>query len=214
MPALLLVLILALCIPPGALAGALSVTVQDPQGKPVPGAVLLVYPLGRPARPRAPVRAVMDQLNRTFVPDLLVIPVGSTVEFPNTDTTSHQVYSFSAAHPFQLPLYRGKPYPPQHFDQTGLVTLGCNIHDEMLGYILVTDADFFGRTDGSGQWSDPKVPAGRYRIELWHPRLREPAARLARELTLSDADPAQLTIGLSAALRPALAGRSHRWDGY
>ena len=78
-----------------------------------------------------------------FVPDLLVVPVGSTVSFPNSDSVSHQIYSFSAAKRFQLPLYRGKPYPPRLFDQAGLVMLGCNIHDWMIAYIDVTDAPFY-----------------------------------------------------------------------
>ena len=82
--------------------------------------------------------AIMDQVNLAFVPDVLVIPVHSTVQFPNSDAISHQVYSFSSARQFQLPLYRGKPYPPVTFDQPGVVTLGCNIHDNMLAYIVVT----------------------------------------------------------------------------
>ena len=83
---------------------------------------------------------------------MLVIPVHSTVQFPNSDAISHQVYSFSSARQFQLPLYRGKPYPPVQFDQPGVVTLGCNIHDNMLAYIVVTAAPFFGRTDADGEW--------------------------------------------------------------
>ena len=82
--------------------------------------------------------AIMDQVNLAFVPDVLVIPVHSSVQFPNSDAISHQVYSFSSARQFQLPLYRGKPYPPVVFDQPGVVTLGCNIHDNMLAYIVVT----------------------------------------------------------------------------
>ena len=65
----------------------------------------------------------MDQVNRAFDPDLLVIPLNSTVTFANSDTVSHQIYSFSPPKRFQLPLYRGKPYPPTRFDQAGLVTL-------------------------------------------------------------------------------------------
>ena len=106
-----------------------------------------------PPKHAALVHAVMDQLDRAFVPDLLVVPVGSTVSFPNSDSVSHQIYSFSSAKRFQLPLYRGKPYPPVLFDQTGVVTLGCNIHDEMLAYLVVTDAPYFGRSDRAGSWS-------------------------------------------------------------
>ena len=121
-------------------------------------------PLNGNGRSSTPVNAVMDQINRTFVPDLLVIPVGSTVAFPNSDSVSHQIYSFSPAHKFQLPLYRGKPYPPVIFDQAGIVTLGCNIHDSMLAYVLVTDAPYFGRADATGSWS-VDLPRGTYRVD-------------------------------------------------
>jgi plastocyanin len=196
----------------GAPAATLVITVQTPDGHAVPGAVVTARPLDGPARKPAPLHAVMDQINRAFAPDLLVIPVGSTVTFPNSDSVSHQIYSFSPAKRFQLPLYHGKPYPPVHFDQPGVVTLGCNIHDEMVGYLLVTDAPAYGRTDASGVWS-AEVPRGRYQISIWHPRLRDEAADLERELTVRDADRAELTIRLAKSLQPApLSDRPHSWD--
>jgi plastocyanin len=190
----------------------LVIHVESSDGHALPGAVVTARPLDGTARKVAPVRAVMDQVNRAFAPDLLVIPVGSTVEFPNSDSVSHQIYSFSPAKRFQLPLYRGKPYPPTHFDQPGVVTLGCNIHDEMLAYLLVTDAPWYGRTNEAGSWS-AEVPHGRYRVELWHPRLRDNEAELGRELTVADADRAELTLRLSRPLQPApLTDRPHSWD--
>ncbi|HEV8016977.1 MAG TPA: methylamine utilization protein [Steroidobacteraceae bacterium] len=196
----------------GAVAATLVVNVRTPDGHALPGAVITVRPLDGPGRRPAPVRAVMDQADRAFKPDLLVIPVGSTVEFPNSDSVSHQIYSFSPAKRFQLPLYRGKPYPPVHFDQPGVVTLGCNIHDQMLAYLLVTDAPWYGRSNEAGAWSSD-VPRGRYRVELWHPRLREGEQDLERELTVGDADRAELTVQLTKPLLPApLAERPHSWD--
>jgi len=205
--------LLALCAAAGALpAATLAVNVQTPDGHALPGAVVTVRPLDVPARHAAPVHAVMDQVNRSFAPDLLIIPVGSTVEFPNSDSVSHQIYSFSPAKRFQLPLYRGKPYPPVHFDQPGVVTLGCNIHDQMLAYLLVTDAPWYGRTNEAGGWST-EVPHGRYRVELWHPRLRDSEADLGRELTVGDADRADLTLRLSKPLQPApLVAPGRSWD--
>jgi plastocyanin len=198
--------------PAGAPAATLVVNVQTSDGHALPGAVVTVRAVDAPGRHAAPVRAVMDQIGRRFVPDLLVIPLGSTVEFPNSDTVSHQIYSFSPPKRFQLPLYRGKPYPPVHFDQAGVVTLGCNIHDEMLAYLLVTDAPWYGRTDDAGGWS-AELPRGRYRVALWHPRLRESEAELGRELTVGDTDRAELTLRLSKPLQPApLADRPHSWD--
>jgi plastocyanin len=195
-----------------AVAATLVINVQTPDGHALAGAVITVRPLdGTPRKPAA-VHAVMDQVDRAFEPDLLIVPVGSTVEFPNSDTVSHQIYSFSPAKRFQLPLYRGKPYPPVHFEQPGVVTLGCNIHDEMLAYLLVTDAAYFGRTNQSGGWS-ADLPRGRYHVAIWHPRLRDNAADLERELTVGDTDRADLTLRLAKALEPApITGRPHSWD--
>ncbi|HEY0767129.1 MAG TPA: methylamine utilization protein [Steroidobacteraceae bacterium] len=197
----------------GSAAGAtLLITVQTPDGHALPGAVVTARPLEGQARRVAPVHAVMDQVDRAFAPDVLVVPVGSTVEFPNSDAVSHQIYSFSAAKRFKLPLYRGTPYPPAHFDQPGVITLGCNIHDEMLAYLLVTDAPYFGRTDAKGAWS-AEVPGGRYQVTVWHPRVRDQPADLERELTVGDADRTDLTLHLAKALQPApIADRPHSWD--
>jgi len=195
-----------------ALGANLVIHVQSPEGTALAGVVVTARALDAPARRAAPVHAVIDQVQRAFVPDLLIVPVGSTVEFPNSDTVNHQIYSFSAPKRFQLPLYRGKPYPPVLFEQSGVVTLGCNIHDEMLAYLVITDASFFGRTDASGAWS-AEVARGRYRIAVWHPRLREDAGELERELTVGDGDRAELTLRVQKPLQPApLGARPHSWD--
>lgn len=197
-----------------AVAAALSVTVHTPDGKPLMGAVITAQHKGAADKPAAPMHAAISQVNLGFQPDLLVIPVGSSVDFPNNDTVSHQIYSFSPARRFQLPLYRGKPYPPVRFDQPGLVTLGCNIHDAMLAYVFVTDAPFFGRSDGTGRWSVPAVPPGRYRVLIWHPRLRDAPAALEREVTVGEGD-STLDVELTKTLRPALIqDRPHSWDTY
>jgi plastocyanin len=119
-------------------ANALSVLVIDPAGRRISNVVVVVTAVGSQS-PRVDsadgAHAQMDQRNREFVPHVLVIEAGTWVDFPNSDTVSHQVYSFSPAKPFQLPLYKGSAHPPVLFDHPGLVTLGCNIHDNMLGYI-------------------------------------------------------------------------------
>jgi plastocyanin len=184
------------------------VKVQKRDGQPLAGAVILAQAQGQPAA--APVRAIMDQVNLAFVPDVLVIPVHSTVQFPNSDAVGHQVYSFSSARKFQLPLYRGKPYPPVQFDQAGVVTLGCNIHDNMIGYIVVTDAPYFGRADAQGTWS-AELPAGTWQLRIWHPLLNEPGdVERVVELT---GERSTVEFRLTKSLRPApLTGRPHSWD--
>ena len=190
-------------------AGSLTVTVKQRNDKPLVGAIVT---LDAPAMPPAPpIAAVMDQVNLAFVPDVLVIPLHSKVLFPNSDAISHQVYSFSSARQFQLPLYRGKAYPPVVFDQPGIVTLGCNIHDNMLAYIVVTAAPYFGRTGADGTWMVPNLPPGNYSLHVWHPLLNEPQD--VQRTVQAGTDRAAIDVRLSRELRPApLKGRPHSWD--
>jgi plastocyanin len=185
-----------------ALAGTLSVQANLANREPFAGAVVTVSSAATHA-PVAPVSAIVDQINLAFVPDIIVVPLGSTVEFPNSDSVSHQIYSFSPTKRFKLPLYHGKPYPPVHFDQAGIVTLGCNIHDRMVGYIVVTDAAYFGRTDAHGVWSAANVPRGIYHVNIWHPLMRDPAGSLDRDVTVSGDEPVTTTVQLAQALKPA-----------
>ena len=89
----------------------------------------------------------MDQAKNAFVPICWSCRPGTSVLFPNNDAVSHQVYSFSEAKTFELGLYKGNVYPPLQFDKPGVVVLGCNIHDGMLGYIVVVDTPYFALTD-------------------------------------------------------------------
>lgn len=192
-------------------AAAITVSVLQRDGRPLVGAVLTIEAESPGPRSAAPLQATMDQVDLAFVPDVLVIPVGSSVLFPNSDAVSHQVYSFSSARRFQLPLYRRKPYPPVLFDQAGIVTLGCNIHDNMLGYIVVTDAPWFGRSGPGGDWAADQLPAGRYRVRAWHPLLNDTDA--VEQLVELGADDARLELRLKQNLRYApLTGRPHSWQ--
>jgi len=200
---------LAACCGVYAQAGTLAVTVKQRNDKPLVGAVVTLEAPSLP--PAAPIAAIMDQVNLAFVPDVLVIPLHSKVQFPNSDAISHQVYSFSPARKFQLPLYRGKPYPPVLFDQPGVITLGCNIHDNMLAYIVVTSAPYFGRTGAEGDWTLPNVPAGQYSLRVWHPLLNE-QPELLRTIQVG-ADRETIELRLNRDLRPApLKGRPHSWE--
>lgn len=193
-------------------AGSLAVTLQQRDGTPLVGAVLTVDSQTTTLPPAAPVSAVVDQVDLTFVPDVIVVPVGSSISFPNSDAVSHQVYSFSSAQRFQLPLYRGKPYPPVVFSQPGVITLGCNIHDNMVAYVIVTAAPLYGRTDKQGGWNKANLPNGRYRVHVWHPLLNEPTNTLERDVEVTG-EGAQFTLRLARALRPVpLKSRPHSWD--
>jgi plastocyanin len=179
----------ALVIATGARAADLTISVLDAHGRGVAGVVLIAMPDNAAARKRVSRVAIMDQINMQFVPNILVIQTGSSVDFPNSDQIQHQVYSFSAAKRFQLSLYAGHKYPPVLFDRPGLVTVGCNIHDSMLGYIYVTDSSFFGRSDAHGQLALHNLPSGDYTLTAWHPRLDEGSANeLHLRVTLAESE--------------------------
>jgi plastocyanin len=184
-------------------AGELTVSVIDPSGHGVTDVVVVVAPAEAAAphaTPTSPV-AIMDQRDRAFSPRVLVVRVGTSVEFPNNDTVSHQVYSFSQAKKFQLPLYKGKSHPPVTFDRAGLVVLGCNIHDQMVGYIYVTDAPFFGKTDPAGTLRVPGLSAGEYRISVWSPFIADRASALTRTVRVDAQAAAASRVQLVDALR-------------
>jgi plastocyanin len=155
-----------LCGP--ALAAELRVALQD-GGAPVAGAVASLHAESREARGAT---AVMDQRDSTFVPGVLPVQVGTSVSFPNSDQVQHQVYSFSTPKPFELPLYSGTPLEPVRFDRPGVVVVGCNIHDWMIGYIVVLDTPHFGKSGADGVVR-LDVPPGRYTLRVWHARLAE-----------------------------------------
>ncbi len=115
-----------------AMAATVQVQVQDSAGKPLPGAVVYLESreaglLVKPAQ-----GTELAQKAKRFDPEVLVVPVGTAVTFPNRDTVRHHVYSFSPAKSFELKLYAGVPANPVVFDKAVIVVLGCNIHDAMM----------------------------------------------------------------------------------
>src|SRR5690349_18244737 len=149
-------------------AAELPVTVLTAEGRPLPGVVVVAEPASPAPRPRAPSQVTMDQRELAFVPDVLVVRTGTAVEFPNSDKVRHQVYSFSGAKTFKLALYAGRAHPPVTFEKPGVVTLGCNIHDGMIGHIVVTDSPWHGRTDDKGHIAMTALPEGSYTLRVWH----------------------------------------------
>jgi len=153
-------------------AAPLSVRVVDPSGHGVRDAVVTIYPAGAAARhPAAGGRFVVSQKNLQFHPFLTIIPVGADVSFPNLDPTKHHVYSFSPAKRFELKLFAKDQSRTVHFDKAGVVALGCNIHDQMSAFIVVTDSAWTARTNAQGiaSFDIPDAPA---RVTVWHPYLR------------------------------------------
>src|SRR5207302_4391177 len=107
-----------------------------------------------------PGRAVMDQRNETFVPHLLAIMTGTTVDFPNSDHLYHNVFSLSKTKRFDLGRYAAGHSRPVRFDQPGIVRVFCDIHSHMNAFILVFSHPFFAVTDPEGRYRIDNVPPG------------------------------------------------------
>ena len=123
--------------------------------------------------PAAKNEAIIDQVNMRFVPRTTVLRTGTSVTFPNSDHIRHQVYSFSKPKIFTLKLYANSPQTAVIFDAPGLVVLGCNIHDRMVAFVGVVDSPYYAKLPASGT-ATLSLPAGHYRLRLWHPGLRGP----------------------------------------
>jgi plastocyanin len=176
-----------------AAAGAanVQVQVQDGSGKPLADAAVFLES-GDAGRARSVARplagAEMAQVARQFEPRVLVVPLGTSVQFPNRDKVRHHVYSFSAAKNFELKLYTGTPSNPVIFDKTGIAVLGCNIHDNMVAWIVVVDTPYFGLSAGPGRALMNNVPAGAYHLRIWHPALPPGAPALDQPLLVDTVD--------------------------
>ena len=169
-------------------AGGVGVAVRAPSGKPIANAVVSIRLIGRatPA-PRMGSGYAVKQQHIQFNPFVLVVPVGADVVFPNLDPVRHHVYSFSPAKRFELKLYAREQSRMVRFDRAGPVSLGCNIHDQMSGFVYVTDTAYTARTDEKGNATLADVPAGPVTISVWHPYLRAPANQVSRQSKLAGA---------------------------
>ncbi|WP_240650107.1 methylamine utilization protein [Pseudoalteromonas rubra] len=136
---------------------------RDQHGAPLPDVVVEVV---APVHPGSVQQvAVMDQVDKQFQPRLLAIMQGQAVSFPNSDDIRHHVYSFSDTKRFELKLYAGTPIQPIRFEQPGVVVLGCNIHDSMVGYIYVSKSKDVLISDQQGA---VKIPAYAEQVAIWH----------------------------------------------
>jgi len=131
--------------------------------------VAVVYLDGTFPRPASPVTKEIVQKNLTFIPALLPIQVGTTVAFPNEDTTYHNIFSYSAPKRFDLGRYgpQDRPIPTEVFDVPGLVTLRCDIHEHMRAVILILQTPYFVTSDTDGHFKLDGLPAGHYTLKAW-----------------------------------------------
>lgn len=176
-PARALLVALAFCLP-DARAGEVGATLADAAGKPVADAVVSLIPLDAPVPETAPAAGVeIAQVGEQYRPYVTPVRVGTVVEFPNKDDIQHHLYSVSKPKPFEKPLYESGASESVLFDRPGVVILGCNIHDWMVAYVVVLETPWFAKSTAEGRVTVAGLPAGRYRLDLWHPRLASPVGR-------------------------------------
>jgi plastocyanin len=157
----------------GAAGGGLKGTVTSgADATPVANAVVMIDGPAARAPAGAP-HAVMDQRDDTFVPHVLAVPVGTTVDFPNHDPRLHNVFSTAAAAKFDLGMYAQGETRSVTFDLAGVVPVRCNVHPKMEGYIVVHANPYVAVTDEHGVYTVRDVPAGSHRARVWHERLAE-----------------------------------------
>jgi len=184
-------LLLAANLPAAETTLAVRVTHGD---LPVADAVVSLVPLDAPAPLRDTAEAVVAQEDKEFDPYVTPVVIGTRITFPNRDTVQHHIYSLSKPKRFEKPLYASGASESVLFDQPGVVALGCNIHDWMIAYVVVLPTPWFAKTGAEGSAQLAGAPPGRYRLEVWHPRLPRP---VLREITLGAGDPAAETVALT-----------------
>ena len=188
------ILLLGLVAASSVQAATVTVSLKDASGKPLSDTVVYLQAASPAALPAA-AEIQVEQKDKEFRPFVSVVPVGTTAYFPNHDGIGHHVYSFSQAKTFELPLSEAESSMSVLLDQPGIVTVGCNIHDWMVGYIQVVNTPYSGVSDNAGQLAISNVPAGNYTLFAWHPGIKSGMA-LEQALTVNESASVQQDLAL------------------
>ena len=163
---------------------AAQITISSADGQPLENAVVEIYYTSEASNP--PQEESIFQRDAAFHPKVLTVPT----------------YSFSPAKTFDLNLYLQETPPPVHFDQSGIVVLGCNIHDHMQAFIVVSDAPYSAKTGAEGVLTLPELPSGEHRVRVWHPLLDD-SQQVWWEGVITDNDQLNVSLKLNALPPPA-----------
>jgi hypothetical protein len=184
-------------------AATVDLTVTGTDGKPLANAAVFLE--SREARAALkPVTGIeIGQLHKQFTNPVTVVPMGSEVAFPNHDKVRHHVYSFSPIKTFELKLYNGTPSNPVLFDKSGIAVLGCNIHDNMIAWVVVVETPYYGVTGADGKAHIDNVPPGSYKLRSWQPAMVPGTPAAEQPLVVPSA-------GIALTLQMALSGAGTR----
>lgn len=183
-----------------AWAGDVTIKVTNSKGQPVADAIVMLKAadgsVPQTKEATNPKKATISQRSRQYQPRVSVVQKGTSVSFVNEDPYGHHVYSFSRTKRFELLNPSGEESGPIVMDKSGVVPLGCNIHDKMLAYLYVADTPLFSRTDEQGQATIPGLPAGTYKAQSWHPNSRTKVKDTETEVSIVGDDNAELKVVL------------------
>jgi len=185
----------------GRVAGRIVILEKD--NKPSPDLSDAVLYLEAPAAVTTAARPVTVEIaitDKTYAPHVVVVPLGSTVRFPNHDPFNHNVFSVSEPNSFDLGLYGRGEAKSHTFDHPGLVRVYCNVHPRMVAYVLVMENRYYAQPGNDGSFTIDNVPAGRYRLHVWHERIPSEVVR-------------DVTVGATLPdLQIALNARGYKWE--
>jgi plastocyanin len=195
-----LTLILTIMSPAAWAQSRVQIAVKDSLGRPIANSVIMVQPDDGATLPSRLSRRdfAVQQIDREFVPKITIAALGSRVTFPNRDVVQHSVYSFSKAKPFEIPIYAGDSPQVITLDKAGVVTLGCNIHDWMVGYIVVADTPIAETTKADGMVTIADLPRGKYTLRVWHSQLVP--GEITQQFSLTESES---RVDVSLPLKPA-----------
>ena len=193
----------------GRVAGRISILEKDNTPTPdLSDAVLYLEttaPAGTGGGAAAVARPVTVEIaitDKTYAPHVVVVPLGSTVRFPNHDPFNHNVFSVSEPNSFDLGLYGRGEAKSYTFTHPGLVRVYCNVHPRMVAYVLVMENRYYAQPGNDGSFAIEDVPAGRYRLHVWHERI---PSEVVKEVSPG-------TAGASPELQIALNARGYKWE--
>ena len=178
---------------PAAVSGRVTMLDRENQAAEDVGQAV-IWLSGPAAEPRPPVQAEIGTSEKEFSPHVLVVPVGSTVAFPNHDPFNHNVFSQSEENPFDLGLYGRDEVRTVRFERPGLVRVYCNVHAQMSALVLVRDTPWYTQPASDGSFSLGAVPPGSYTLHAWHER----APEITRSLEVPPEGIRELAIELDA----------------